>query len=376
MGVVGIDFGSRGIRMVQVRQNADELQVVGVARQESPRREDTPDPQRLAEQIRAAFTAGGFTGRKCVVSLPRNHIRLQSIRLPRLPDLELRQAAEWEASQRFGLARESMQVDFIRTGATLQSGESKEEILLIAASHESIDARVLPVLDAGLRPLAIETEFTALARALSRHYRRDADLNIVRVVLDVGLTGSTVMILRGDQIAFCKPLVIGGDKLNAAVADHLQLDHTAAEELRAARLDKAASGGESDVPIDPATDRAVYEAVRPLMGDLVKEVLLCLRYYGVTFRGQQPERIILTGSEGLEPRLDTMLSQTCKVPVEFDSRPATLDGLTRQIDSILNCRTGPPGTWGVAAGLSMRGMGTPRQRKRDMATQVSSRGAA
>jgi type IV pilus assembly protein PilM len=224
--------------------------------------------------------------------------------------------------------------------------------------------------------MAIETEFTALARALSRHYRRDADLGIVRVVLDVNATGSTVMILRGDQIAFCKQIEIGGDRLNAAVADHLQLDITAAEELRAARIGRILSGESSDVPIDPATDRAVFEAVRPQLGDLVKEVLLCLRYYGVTFRGQQPERIILTGSEGLEPRLDSMLTQTCKVPVDFDSRPATLEGLTRQIDAILNCRTGPPGTWGVATGLSMRGLGGGAARGRDTNQVQSEREAA
>ena len=41
---------------------------------------------------------------------------------------------------------------------------------------------------------------------------------------------------RGDQIAFCKPINIGGEQFNQAVAEHLQMDERAAADLRAARI--------------------------------------------------------------------------------------------------------------------------------------------
>jgi type IV pilus assembly protein PilM len=446
IGAIGIDFGSRGIKMLQVREQAGTLHVVGAARLDAgplsqgphsrriangnpysartevrsqlsevssqPARGEggvtselcplTSDPvqtrsyghapqettapgdshrlaasgcERLAEQIRAAFLSGGFRGPRCVVSLAREDVCLQSIRLPRMPDDELRQAAMWEASQRFGLDRNAMQVDFIRTGAMASAGpaasaagakssfgaaaaavvsptETREEVILIAASHAAIAARVEPVLAAGLRPIAVDTGFSAMVRAFSRHVRREADRGHVRAILEVGESGSTVVILRGDQIAFCKPIAIGGRAFTQAVADHLRIEPLQAAELREARM-AALTGGPAS---DPATDRAVYEAVRPIMGDLVKEVTLCLRYYGVTFRGHAPDHIIITGGDGLEPRLAEMAAHTCKAPVVFDDASASLAGLIPEIRATLNRTPGPAACWTVPIGLSLRGI--------------------
>jgi type IV pilus assembly protein PilM len=364
MGVVGVDFGARGAKFLQVREHNGHLTAVGAARIEldSPTPGSDPrtvDGAALTAQIREAFIAGGFTGRKCVVSLPRTDICIQSIRLPKMPDEEMRQSAVWESSQRFGFERHAMEVDFIRTGASLQSGENREEVILIAVSHAAIHARVNPLLAAGLRPIALDTGFAALVRAFSRQARREADLSTVRAIVEIGFHGSMVVILRGDQIAFCKPITIGGEQFNQAVAEHLQMDERAAGDLRCARIGSLVDGP----PTDPATDRAVYDAVRPLMGDLVKEVTLCLRYYGVTFRGKPPELIILTGGDGLEPRLGEVMSQACKAPVVFDDPLTTLGGLLPSIQKAMNRTPGPAATWTVAAGLSLRGVSARRSRR-------------
>jgi len=319
---------------------------------------------KLGQQLREALASGGFRGNRCVVSLAREDVCVQSIRLPRMPDDELRQTASWEASQRFGLDRTAMQVDFIRTGAVASSGQgqdNREEVILVATPHAALNARLEAVLQAGLRPVAVETCFTAAVRALSRKVRREADRTVIRAIVEIGAGGSVVLITRGDQIAFCKPIGIGGQNFNRAVAEHLQLDEAAAAELRGTRI-AAAAGGQSIH--DQATDRAVFEAVRPLMGDLVKEVTLCLRYYGVTFRGSPPEVIILTGGDGLEPRLGELMSKSCKINVAYDDATQTLGGLITHIHHHLNHTPGQAGCWAVAAGLSLRGLGR-RQIRRD-----------
>ncbi len=430
-GVIGIDFGSRGIKMVQVREKAGALHVVGAARLDvplaavqalAPRSDGVAAPQvtpsapppppdhtirhdDLAEQIRAAFVGGSFAGPRCIISLAREDVCLQSIRLPRMPDNELREAAMWEASQRFGFDRNAMQVEFIRTGATASgastgagapAGESREEVILVAASHAAIAARVEPVLAAGLRPLAVDTGFSAIVRAFSRHVRRESDRGHVRAIVEVGESGSTVLILRGDQVAFCKPIAIGGRNFNQAVADHLRINPQQAAELREARIANAGDWGPEACGLspeagndvarlkpqasspqpqsDPSTDRAVYEAVRPLMGDLVKEVTLCLRYYGVTFRGHPPDHIIITGGDGLEPRLGEVTAHTCKVPVVFDDTNGSLATLIGQIRTSLNRTPGPAAAWTVALGLSRRGMKNRRQ-KPEVRSQKSEPGA-
>ncbi len=358
VGVVGVDCGTRAIKMLQLRQRRG-LRVVGAGLVELTGDEGAPDPATLTEQLRAAFASGGFTGRRCVVSLPRRDVRLQSVRLPKMPPEELRQAAVFEATQRFGLEKSAMEVELIRTGAALQGGENREEILLMAVSHGTIETWVEPLLAAGLRPVAIETHFTALARAFSR----GSSAQEVAAVVDVGASGATVIILRGDQIAFCKPIEIGGRHFDEAVAEHLQMDLEAARDLRAGRI-ASFSGQPQGVPMnDPAIERAEYDAVRPLLGRFAKELMLCIRYYGVTFRGGPPERLILTGGDGLEPRLGETLAHHCKIPVVLDNQASPVRGHMPAIRSALHRAPGPPAWWSVAAGLSLRGLSAAMLRK-------------
>ncbi len=375
IGLLGVDFGSRGLKLVQVREHQRELDLVGAAHIDwSPLESDEGDPEGLARQIKSAVTHGGFAGRRCVVGLPRTDVSVQSIRLPRMPDAELKQAAIWEASQRFGYDRGAMEADYIRTGASPQSNENREEVLLIATPHSALDARLAPVMAAGLRPVAVEANLGPLARIYSRHCRRESDQTLVRVVVEIGSTGSTVMILQGDQIVFAKPVAISGDQLTAAVGEHLQLDERAAAELRASRI--LAAQSDSAEEKSGATDRAAFDAVRPLLGDLVKEVVLCLRYYGVTFRGHPPEQIVLSGGDAMEPSLDTMLNGACKIPVVHDDPMSTLQGIIMQIREKLNSEPGPAACWAVAAGLSVRGIEESRASKKEDPGQASRRGAA
>jgi type IV pilus assembly protein PilM len=369
-GLVGIELGSSPMgvtRMLQLRQRGDELSVIGAAVVDAASgvADDAAGAAGLpgaAAAIEAALAAAGFRGRRCAVCLPPEDLVVQSVRLPTMPDDEMRQAAVWEASQRFKLDPSEMEVHAMRTGAACagagghSGGEGREEVLLIAAPHAAIHSRLQPLLDAGLRPLVVDTSFAAVARVFAQGYRREEDRQHVRALVEVGASCSHVMVLRGNEIAFCKPLPIGGRHFTAAVSDHLKLDAASAAELRASRMERPVHVS------DPATDRAVFEAVRPLMGELVKEAMLCLRYYGVTFRGRPPERLILTGSDGLEPKLADLFAQSCKLPVMFDDSgpggPGSLASLGMQIEVLLQERrcVGSYGGWAAAAGLSLRGL--------------------
>ncbi len=100
----------------------------------------------------------------------------------------------------------------------------------------------------------------------------------------------------------------------------------------------------------------------PLLGSFAKEVMLCIGYYGVTFRGHPPERLILTGGDGLEPRLADALTQQCKIPVGDEEHGSPLERLMGEIQAILHRDPGPPAAWDVAAGLGLRGVSAGRRR--------------
>ena len=99
-----------------------------------------------------------------------------------------------------------------------------------------------------------------------------------------------------------------------------------------------------------------------MLGDFANEVMLCIRYYGVTFRGHPPERLILTGGDGLEPRLGETLADQCKVPVSYDDEGSLLDSVADAISGLLQRPAGPSACWAVAAGLSLRGLSVNKRR--------------
>ncbi len=362
-GLVGIDMGACGVKLLQLREQGKRLSVIGAARIDlSPEHSgESRQMHSFADQLHTVMTSGMFLGRKCVVTLPRDDVRVQAVRLPSMCEDELAQATAWEAAQRFGIERDKLSCDYVRTGMLGSNQEGREEVLLVGAQTELIKERLEPILQAGFRPVAVDTGFAALTRGFSRRNRRENDRDSVRAILDVGYSGSVITIIRGDQVAFSKSIDICGAMFNQVIAEHLQIETQAAAELRAARIADAsnrleAQESDGNRTLDPATDRAIYEAIRPLIGKLVKEVVLCLRYYGVTFRGRPPETIILTGGDALEPHLAELVEHSCKSQTAFDDSFGTMAALHSQIELKLHRDPGPAGCWALAAGLSMRNL--------------------
>lgn len=345
-GHMGIAFDEDGIRMLQVREHRDGFGVTGAGW--IPHVEERVG--NLSDAIRAAFIHGGFTGRRCVVCLPRSEVWTQLSRFPDMPESELSEAAAWEAAERFGLSRDQMQCDWLPVG---NSEGGRQEVLLVAAPTDRLQPRLEAILDAGLRPVAVDTDFGGLARLFSRRYRRDADQSSARVVLDVGPSGSTLLVLAGSRTTFCKALAIGGCHFDAAVAEHLDLEESAARELRWARL-------EGETSMDATTDAAVTTATRSVVAELAREAMLCLRHYSVSVRGGRPDYVVLSGCHAGEPGLAEALRSACRMDVREDDPAGTLQSMSDEIRIQTSGCCGPIGGWASAAGLSCRGTGQGR----------------
>jgi len=356
VGDVGVAFGRDEARLLQVRESAGHLRVAGAAWCPLPSLDGGSRPElEWGRALRVAVGSGGFAGRRCTICLPREDLFMQSMKLPSMPDEELAEAVAWEAAKQMGISRDQIRADWIRTGVSSPGGDEstvdRDGFVVVAAHREALDARLEAVWAAGLRPAAVETHCLAVARLLSRHHRREADAGNCRAVVEVGTEGSSVIILHGDQTTFCKALDIGGRHFNELVADKLSLDVEAARELRLARL----RGDANTTFIDPSTDRAVFEAVRPLLSECAHNVLMCLRYAAVTFRGLTPCQIVLTGSNGSEPGLADQIATACQVPVQLDDEQGSLARLEEDLRAMLPHDQGTAGAWVAAAGMSLRG---------------------
>lgn len=347
-GAIGVDFADGGLRIAQVVERGDRWSLTGAASVEiDPQAFRTMEADRRRDVVRGVMAGSGCRGRRCVVRLPRESVHVQSARLPALPPSELRAAVAFEVADRLGIDRSLIEAD----GINVTSGpapEGRSEVIMLAARRDEAMMYLEPLMDAGLRPVAAEPALVSVARLVSRRLRRAADGDTVQAVVNVEAGGSTLLVMQGGEPVVVKNLSIGGNAFAEAIVERLRLERGAADNLRRDRRARLVGAERDDV------DRKVFDVVRPIMAELGRELVLCLRYYGVTFRGQPPQRIILTGTDAHEPGLDDVLAEASRLPCVVED----MDGVLSDSGSSELRQSGPaggmPGGWCVAAGLSLR----------------------
>jgi type IV pilus assembly protein PilM len=299
--------------------------------------------------IRKLLRQGGFVGRELVACLPREIVHVKNLRLPMIPPHELAGAVEFEAHNIFTFDTDKAHVEHCIAGEVRQGADVKQELIVLAARDEDVNDYLEQLHRSGAVVVSLDVEPFALYRTVERFIRRREDESDVHVLVDVGARRSQVVIGRGREISFLKPIEIGSRHMLEAVSGKLGITF---DEARALRRRLAEAG-----PVDPAeaaksdpVRRAVFDASRSIMEDLGREISLCLRYFSVTFRGQRPDKVRLVGGEACDPQLHNVLNAALPIPVET-SRPLFSVDTSRMKASD---RRGMMCEWSLALGLGMR----------------------
>ncbi|MEM1027099.1 MAG: pilus assembly protein PilM [Planctomycetota bacterium] len=332
---IGVDVGRQSVKLVQRdRAGLDRpARIISTSRQPLPSGLSPKDEgyhQWVASAVKAALDRGNFVGRRCVSALPACCVTVKNLRLPSMPADELREAVNWEIRDRLKSDAE-LSVQFLRAGEVRQGEDVREELIAMATETPFVEGHVESLCEAGLAPLAVEVSLTALARAFARDCEEG-----VHVLLDVGYESSKLLMIRDGVVTFFKRIDVGGQVFDAAVANHLGMNAQDASSLR-----REFNVGPEGIDRTNASQRAMYEALRGPVADLSQEIELCLRYFGVTFRGPRPERIVCVGGEVIQSWFGQILAEQSGFEVEIGDVSGGKAGATA------------PG-WAVAAGLSMR----------------------
>jgi hypothetical protein len=121
--------------------------------------------------------------------------------------------------------------------------------------------------------------------------------------------------------------------------------------LRAQRIAFIRGLGEE---VDAVMEEAALAATRATIDALAGELALCLRYFGVTFRGGQPARIVLSGPHGAEPRLGGIIEETCRSTVVQCERVVPAAAATTDFARIGAPESGEIADWLTCLGLASR----------------------
>jgi len=356
---IGIDVGNHTVRMIQFTRDGDRLVALAAAARPLDRelQHDSGEAyhQAISHAVRDMLASGKFQGHKAVSCLPAASLQYKNIRLPKMPYDELASAVTWEAAERLKLSSGVMNIQFFDAGEVFQGQESRQEVILLAAPKKFIEEHIKSLQACDLELAAIDAVPAALARCITSAVPSEDQNDAVRVVIDIGHSGTKVLITRGQRICFFKLIEVGGRHMDDAIASSMELPASAATEVRREWMAGLST---------PESDARIISALGPVVQDLAREINLCLRYYSVTFRGRRPEEATVVGGESGNLWLWAKLCEETGLKPSVDEHMASLD-LTPVNDIV----GGPDqwAAWTVAVGLSQRQTSSPKRKSRGAA---------
>jgi type IV pilus assembly protein PilM len=314
---IGLDIGHDSVKMLQLEVDGGILKVRCAARRRieaSKCGRGEPAMDAALELAGDMLRHGGFAGRSVVAALPREIVHYKNLRLPIMPPAELPAAIRFESRNIFSFNSNAAYVDYLAAGEVRQGNDVRQEVIVLAARQVDVDGFLERLDRIGLTVASLDPEPCALYRSVERFVRRRDDEQEVNVLIDVGYRRTQVIIGRGRELGFFKPIDIGGQRLNELVAQRLTISMAEAQSLRCRLADTAAGPAGADG--QESVRQAVLSATRGALEDLGREISLCLRYHSVTFRGPGPSRVRLLGGEAHDPNLCAILGSALSITVD------------------------------------------------------------
>lgn len=357
---IAVDLGRRVVRMLQIARQRSHITLLRYAQRELPTTAADPDDvaRMQAEAVADMLAHEDFVGREAVTCLPWSDLTVRSLRIPAVPHSQLRQTVLAEAAAQMGVDAHTTEIRFLKAGDVRQATTIAQEVIVLAVERAAIESHIRKIESMNLTPAAIDAPPCAAFRCFERFLRRDQDRETTGAYLEIGYTGSRIMVASGDDLIFIKTVPVGGRMLDELVSQQMELapPDTARLRVRLHRCHAATITGGPRPPaeIDRVSDnmrRAMVDAIRPAVEHLGKEVAQSLRYCAATFRGRKVEEVTVIGGEAYDLDMLQLLSDQIDVPFQA-GKPLRNISLEPSLQ-VAERRTGQP-EWATVLGLGLK----------------------
>ncbi len=296
----GLDIGTTGLRVVQLRPGGDNPVLVtygaaelapGLATSDSPM-----DQEKVAELIKQLVKDAKITTKKVVAGIPSAQAFATVITTPKLTPHELAKSIKLQADQFIPMAIDQVKLDWQMVGPAKDPNQM--EVLIVAAPNTTATKYMNILEKAGLELEALEMNAVALIRSLM-----PKDDTAVLMV-DIGSIYTDMAIVHGQAPRLVRSINIGGSTFVKSVMQSLGLELAQADQFT------------RKFGLTPdKLDGQVYKAVKPSLDLLISEFDKSIKF----FVGKNPEtkieKVVLTGGTAALPDLPTYLANATGLPV-------------------------------------------------------------
>lgn len=303
--VLGLDIGSKFIKVVQLRKKKNLVKLVGYGKIEVPENYIiegiVSEPEKLAEVIKDLIKNkvwGEITATRVNTSLPESKIFTRVLTLPKMNEKEIEEAVTWEASQSVPMAITDLYLDWKIIGPS-EIDPKNVEVIFAAAPKAIVNSYLQLFKTLGFEPFSIETSLSAIIRAMipTKHTKETL------MVIDLG-GNSTNLAIFDHVIRVTGSILVGGDDVTQKVAIAAGVDEAEAQKL------KKSKNEEQIVKIREAVDSELTE--------ITKEADRIINYYSEKVKKDKPiSKVFVCGGEANIPHLTDFVSEKLGVPAEI-----------------------------------------------------------
>ena len=308
--ILAVDLGSRTTKAVNVQRRGDSFVLCSYALMDAPIFEKTVSADVLGEHLKAITDALHAKSKSVAMTVGVSDSLLRHAELPRMPVEDMRNVLRLNS-------RNYLQQDLAnyvydchilnaapgKADPKAVTSQPKLKILVAGAKRPFVEELVAAARNAGLVAEHIVPGLVGPTNVFERSMP-EIFSNEVVVVLDLGFKNSSICILDKGELALCRVVAIGGDKLTNGVAEALKISYAEAEGIKVG------------MPTEIATD------LDTLVAPLGRELRASIDFYEHQ-HDRTVSQVFVTGgsssSDMIVERLQAELMLECKTinPVNF-----------------------------------------------------------
>ena len=300
---VGLDIGSGLIKLVAISHASGGpvlskvafTSVVNDAIVEG----EIMDPAIVAEAIKGLMASAGIKTKKVVVAVGGRDVIIKKIAMDRMKEAEAREVIRWEAEQHVPFDMDNVELDFQILDPEAEGLQMT--VLLVAAKRELVEHKLALLSDIGLEAGVIDVDAFALHNAVEVHYP-EAMRGVVGLV-NIGHETTNINILDDGVPVLTRDIPIGTRRFK--------------EDLQ---RERGLSADEAEAVLRGSD--AANEALDSLLESRGEELAVGIERAAAFLQSSSRSangigRIFTTGGGARIPRLNKVLSDRLRIPVQL-----------------------------------------------------------
>ncbi|MFW5782238.1 MAG: type IV pilus assembly protein PilM [Candidatus Muiribacteriaceae bacterium] len=304
--VVGIDVGSSAVKVVAIKEGKEPV-MTGFGVAPLPLEGvivegNIVDGAIVSETVREVMKASKIKGTLHVGGLLAQNAIIRFIKMPVMPDEELREAIKFEAEQYIPYSIDEVQISYFTLGEIVEDEVSQNYILLVCTPKEVLNTFQATLKNAGVTMKVVDVDCFGVINSCLHQIDPDG----IVAVVDVGASTTNIDIIKRGVLDFHRNINIAGNNISNVIKDVLKLELAQAESIKKE---------EGRVSVDESDRNEISDVINTIVEELASEIRRSFDFFKAQSREKQIDMIILTGGTSKLENLDVFLANELGIEV-------------------------------------------------------------